>query len=99
MANDQPQPSGRCEWLPAGMVIAVGEDAMCRRCAGDGEFAALLEEHRRIRCRSRSRKAREEYARQVLASCRRILDNRQRAGAEQGAHYWARQVRYWEKEA
>lgn len=61
----------------------------------DEEFTALLDEHWRIEQGT----DRSAYRRQMLDLCRRIFNNRQRAGAEQGAHYWARQVRYWEKEA
>lgn len=38
MDDDQPQPCDRCgEWLPAGLLVAVGEDAVCRRCASEGD--------------------------------------------------------------
>lgn len=65
----------------------------------DEEFTTLLDEHYRIVQRTKSRKDADEYKRRMLDVCRRILANRQHGGKEQGAHYWARQVRYWEKEA
>ena len=64
----------------------------------DEEFAALLDEHYRIACRNRTRNAKQEYIQKMLDVCRRIRDNRMRGGAEQGYYYWARQVKYWEKE-
>lgn len=60
----------------------------------DDEFRALLDESHLIQ----EGNDRQEYVRQMASVCRRLLNNRVRGNKEQGTHYWARQLRYWEKE-
>lgn len=60
----------------------------------DAEFTALLDEYHMIQEGS----DRQAYVQQMATVCRRLLDNRVRGNKEQGTHYWAKQLRYWEKE-